>query len=226
MKKFLTLLLALIPAPILAQHPPQQLALGQLIPDKNQLEESLRKHCLQTTQALIEAFKYKQQGQILKYLPAFGYNFITQASQLFYNTAILYEAINDQHSKQAKIKAIQQYMEASFQAELEKLYRHYADLEAEIEHYNQAHDLYQLHQELFAIKQAQYQHLEITPLEFIYAQIQCKKEASKLSRKHTAILQLRNLILDLAKANPQARLYTDREAKKSNALTVADPLRR
>ena len=44
--------------------------------------------------------------------------------------------------------------------------------------------------------QAQYQRLEIPPLEFIQTQIKFKKD--KLSRKHTDGLKLRN-ILDIAK---------------------------
>jgi len=190
-------------------RPAQKLNIDTLLLARKQLEQTLRGHYIQATHALIEEFNYQEQGKPIKYLPSIGYNFITQTPHLTYNTATLYAALNDQNMKKAKIQSIKKYMEVTFQAALEKLYRHYADLEIEIDYYNHALELYQLNQELFNIRAEQYRNLETTPSEFIASQIKIKSEEIKLKKKYTAILKLRNLILDIAKANVKPPLFPE-----------------
>lgn len=183
------------------------LQVEDLIISKNDLTNSLKIHYKKATKALIEEFNYKETGKIIKYLPSIGYNFISQSPHISYNTATLYASINDTHIKKAKINSIKKYMEVTFQSELDKLYRYYADLEAEIDYYNHAIQLYKLNQDLFNISIEKHENLEITPTEFINSQIKIKNEEIKLKKKYTDIIKLRNLILDIAKANPKPKLF-------------------
>ena len=186
----------------------EKLDMAQIITGREALETSLRQHFVQLSEALIAEFNYKESGKVLKYLPSLGYNFFTQSPHLSYSTGALYAAINDKHLKAAKIRSIRSAMEVSFQAELAKLHKHYDNLEAEVACYNHALDLYQLHQAVFDLKQAQYQSLQISPLEFLDSQIKFKKEAMKLRERYTAILKLKHLVIDVAKARRKAALYT------------------
>lgn len=205
MKIFPTLLAALL---IFSKsYGQEKLDILELIAERAELEATLRQHFIKLSEALIEEFNYKEEGKILKYFPSLGYNFITQSPHFSYNTGALYAAINDKHIKKAKIRSIKKAMQVSFQAELKKLYKHYANLEADIEYYNHALDLYQLSQEIFKIKQQQYQNLEIAPLEFLSSQIQMKSEEMKLRKKYSDILKLKNHLLELAQAGPQPILF-------------------
>jgi len=185
----------------------ERLAITDLIVEKTELETFLRRHFIDLAEALIEEFNYKEKGKVLKYLPSLGYNFITNSPHISYNTSALYAAINDEYIKVAKIKSIRKAMKNSFQAELKKLHKHYANLEADIDYYNQSLQLYHINQEIFSIKQQQYQNLEITPLEFLSSKIKIKEEEMRLSKKHHDILKLKNHILEIAQAGPKVALY-------------------
>ena len=185
----------------------ERLAITDLIVERTELETSLRKHFIDLAEALIEEFNYKEEGKVLKYLPSLGYNFITNSPHISYNTSALYAAINDQHIKQAKIKSIRKAMQNTFRAELKKLYKHYANIEADIDYYNQALELYYIKQKIFNIKQQQYQNLEIAPLEFLSSQIKIKEEEMRLKKKYHDILKLKNHILEIAQAGPEITLY-------------------
>ena len=185
----------------------ERLAIRGLIVERTELETSLRRHFIDLAEALIEEFNYKEKGKVLKYLPSLGYNFITNSPHISYNTSALYAAINDEYIKEAKIKSIRKAMQNSFQAELKKLHKHYANLEADIDYYNQALQLYHINQEIFSIKQQQYQNLEIAPLEFLSSQIKIKEEEMRLSKKYHDILKLKNYILEIAQAGPEVALY-------------------
>ncbi len=185
----------------------ERLAITDLIAERTELDTSLRRHFIDLAEALIEEFNYKEKGKVLKYLPSLGYNFITNSPHISYNTSALYAAVNDEYIKAAKIKSIRKAMQNSFQAELKKLHKHYANLEADIDYYNQALQLYHINQEIFSIKQQQYKNLEITPLEFLSSQIKIKEEEMRLSKKYHDILKLKNHILEIAQAGPEVALY-------------------
>ncbi len=178
----------------------ERLAITDLIEERTGLETSLKRHFIKLSEALIEEFNYKEKGQVLKYLPSLGYNFITNSPHISYNTSALYAAINDEYIKEAKIRSIRKAMQNSFQAKLKKLHKHYANLEEDIDYYNHARELYQINQEIFNIKQ--YQHLEIAPLEFLSSQIKIKEEEMRLRKKYHDIIKLKNYLLEIAQAGP------------------------
>lgn len=185
----------------------EKIDITNIIVEKTELETSLKKHFIDLAEALIEEFNYKEKGKVLKYLPSLGYNFITNSPHISYNTSALYAAINDEYIKAAKIKSIRKAMQNSFQAELKKLHKHYANLEADIDYYNQTLQLYHINQEIFSIKQQQYKNLEIAPLEFLSSKIKIKEEEMRLRRKYHDMLKLKNYILEIAKAGPQYILF-------------------
>lgn len=190
-------------------HAQERLELKDLIVECAVLETSLRRHFIDLAEALIEEFSYKEKGKVLRYLPSLGYNFITNSPHIAYSSSALYAAINDRHIKRAKIRSIRKAMQNSFQAEIKKLRKHYANLEADIEYYNQAIQLYQINQVIFSIRQQQYQNLEIVPLEFLRSQLRIKEEEMRLRKKYHAILKCRNHILEIAQVGPQPQLYQD-----------------
>ena len=172
-----------------------------------QLEQTLRQHFQHTTQLFFDELNYKEKANIIKYLPAFGYNFITQSTHLYLDIAALYMAISNKRIKQEKIHAIKREMEGKFQIACQQLYRYYDDLLHEILYYNSRLELYALGIELFHIKQQQYRGVELPPLDFISSRITLKGQEVKLRNTYNRLVKLRNQILEIAHARTIPKLF-------------------
>jgi len=180
-------------------NPTEFLTIETLIPSIEVLEKSIKAHHTQETQILIKEFRYKEKTNILAYIPTIGCNLTDLATTITYNSSKLLNSLNGQRSRKAKLSSIKEHMKISLQTELMKLYRHYADLKAEIDYYNTTRELFILNQTLFNIQIEQYNNLEITPTEFTKNKIKLKEEELRLMKKYTNILKLRNHILEIAK---------------------------
>jgi hypothetical protein len=181
--------------------------INELLPTKEELIQSLNRYYKALTHSQLEEYNYIERGKVLQYLPSIGYNFITNSPYVTYHTRLLFGAINADRLKKAKIKSIKMQMEIAFQTELEKLYRHYADLEAELSLYNDNIPYYQLQKELFTIAVEKYKNIESTPIEFITSKLAFINQTLKLKKQYVHIIKLKNTILDMAKVHPIEKLF-------------------
>jgi hypothetical protein len=137
---------------------------------------------------------------------------VSHSPHITYQTSLLFGAINASNIKKARIVSIKRQIEIAFQDDLEKLHRHWADLEESIDLYNHSIEYYSLQEDLFNLLSEQYTNLEITPFEYIQAKIKLMGEEIRLRKQYKHLITTRNLILDLSKAHPKEKLFSHEES--------------
>lgn len=174
------------------QHP---INLDQILPPKEELLNSLKKHYQIATKKALEQVKPIQPT----YLPSITLNLLTFIPSIKLNTTSIFKTIYNKTIQKQQQTLIKIRLEEKFQKDIQKINLLLQELQQNIETYNQELEIHQIHQTIFSITQTQYEKLEILPSQHLKAQIKLKKETLKLNKSHAMIKKTKENILIIVK---------------------------
>lgn len=177
------------------------------IPNIDSLKTSLRVYYLNKADAEIQEFRYENKFRWLNFVPNIGYDAFRQAPVITTNLSGVSQGINSRQVNKAKIASIKKVNEVLYNEDLVYIRSRLQDLEEKIRAYNSQFELLQLREMKFKITETGYKRKEITPSEYINAQLEIKGFKVMLANVSGELMQLRNEILTRSRVTTWENLY-------------------
>lgn len=146
----------------------------------------------------IEQYTYQERWKWLKYMPSFGWNFITNAPYAGYNTTDLFNTLNLSRQKRAYIESIIHKTNLDFQKSAIQLKLKYDLYHSKLDLFNQKLVLLELAKKYLQIQEDLYRKKELTPSQYLTDQISYEGKFLEIMSLKSDMRQLRNEILELS----------------------------
>lgn len=173
-----------------------------ILPTYDTLEVGLNSFYTQKNEAEISEFRFEKKWNWLRYIPSFGYNFVSNSYMIGYNTNDIANALNSKQTIAAKIISIKKHNDLLLKTDLKEIAVELTYIKHQIALYNANTPLVELESQLFDIYTQQYNKAEITPSDYISKKITFESlNISRLSIQYQISERIAALFLK-AKLNP------------------------
>lgn len=164
------------------------------------LKASLRVYYLRKTEAETQEFRFANKFKWLQFVPNVGYDAFRQAPVVTTNLSGVFAGINSKQAVKAKLASIQKVNEVLFNEDLVYIRAKLNELQRRIQAYNSQVELLKIRETKFRITETGYKRKEITPSEYLTAQLDFKGFQAGLDNVREEILILKNEIIVRARA--------------------------
>jgi hypothetical protein len=160
----------------------------------NSLINHSKRECIYNITELTYVEKYKW----LRYIPSFGWNFVSNTPFLGYNSNELFSLLNMKRRKKAQLDAIIHRINEDYRKNsisLNMKYDRFEQLQRTFKHMKL---IYNLEREVFEIRTIQYKKLQITPSDYLQEQISIQNKYLILLQAQANIEALREELYSIA----------------------------
>ncbi len=171
------------------------------------LINSLKVYHIKKYNSEINSYLYSEKYKFLKYVPSFGWNFMSNTPFIGYNTSELFNMLNLKRKQKAEIESIKLKCELEFNndvIELKTLIRNY---NIKLQYFYDSKLLFDAERELFEITIQKYKNHEATPSEYLTKHIHFENVDLQRLKLETEIFEMKNLILLKAKKTEYISLF-------------------